>query len=98
MPADLLSGLNITERFCVNNILAEHYMSNFENRDSMAKWASKYHVYTPYSKHIEMCWSAMCNHVGKSDEHKLDYLMIVYKNNAGKFCLAIKRKIRKINK
>ena len=76
------------------NTIAHYYMSNFENQSAMIAWLSKYHVYSPYAQHIDVCWRAMCDHVGKSDEHKLDYFLKVYKNNAGKFCLLIKRNIR----
>lgn len=78
----------------MKKIVAHHYMSNFENKESLIAWLSKYHVYTPYAKHIELCWNGMQAHVGKSDEHKKDYFIEIYKNLAGKFCLSVKRKIR----
>jgi hypothetical protein len=79
------------------HIIAHRYMRNFENKTDMIEWLAKYHVYTPYAKHVDMCWDAMQNHKGKSEEHVLDYFMQIYVNNAGKFCLSVKRNIRSIN-
>ncbi len=69
-------------------------MSNLGNKENLIEWLSRYHVYSPYAKQIESAWNGMQAHAGKSDEHKKDYLIEIYKNLAGKFCLSVKRKIR----
>lgn len=70
-------------------------MSNFANKEELIAWLLKYHVYSVYMKQINSAWNGMKNHIGKSDEHRLDYFIEIYqKMSTGKFCLLVYRKIR----
>lgn len=76
----------------MKNIIAKKMISKFEKFEDIANWLSRYHVYSVYGKQVESCWKTYKEY--KPEAHRLDYLVQIFKNQAGKFCVKIERRIR----
>lgn len=76
----------------MKTILAKRKISTFESLADLVVWLSRYHVYSTYGKHILFCWNAYKGY--KPEAHQLDYLILIFRNQAGKYCMKIIRKMK----
>ena len=76
----------------MKTILAKRKISTFESFADLVAWLSRYHVYSTYGKHIVTCWDAYKGY--KPEAHQLDYLILIFRNQAGKYCVKIIRKMK----
>ena len=75
----------------MKDIVAKKMISKFNTFEQLAKWLSKYHVYSVYGKQVESCWKTYKAY--KPEDHQLDYFIKIFKNQAGKLCLIIERRM-----